>query len=51
MERGNSSQKLIYPKNGTSTTPFIIVWLIPAIFIVIIFALIFILFSSVFRAW
>jgi len=24
MERGNSSQKLIYPKNGTSTTPFII---------------------------
>ena len=24
-ERGNSSQRLIYPKNGTFTTPFIIV--------------------------
>jgi len=25
MERGNSSQRLIYPKNGTPTTPFIVV--------------------------
>jgi hypothetical protein len=50
-ERGNSSQSLIYPKNGTSTTPFKILWLISTIFIVIIFAAIFILFSSVFGAW
>jgi len=46
-ERGNSSQRLIYPKNGTYTTPFITAWFIPTIFI----AIIFILFSSVFGAW